>query len=93
MFRKGRWPHSERIYSDDESFFISVGKDGLIYHEGNRRMTITVEMGAKGFAVYEETIGRWDDDLEHSVDDHTKHQITRRIRQALESQGQSVLLI
>jgi hypothetical protein len=93
MFRKGRWLHGDRIYSDDEGFFISVGKDWLTYNEGKRRMTITVEMGAKGFAVYLETIGRWDDDLAHPVDDPTKDQIARNIKRALESQGQSVVLI
>jgi hypothetical protein len=93
MFRKGRWLHSDRIYSDDEGFFISVGRDWLTYNEGKRRMTITVEMGAKGFAVYLETIGRWDDDLAHPVDDQTKDQIAGKIKRTLESQGQSVVLI
>lgn len=93
MFRKGRWLHSDRIYSDDEGFFISVGRDWLTYSEGKRRMTITVEMGAKAFAVYLETIGRWDDDLAHPVDDQTKDQIAGKIKRALESQGQSVVLI
>ena len=93
MFRKGRWLHSDSIYSDDEGFFISVGRDWLTYNEGKRRMTITVEMGAKGFAVYLETIGRWDDDLAHPVDEQTKDQIAGKIKRALESQGQSVALI
>jgi hypothetical protein len=65
----------------------------LIYNEGKRTMTITVEMGAKGFAVYVETIGRCDDDLAHPVDEQTKEQITGKIKRALESQGQSVALI
>jgi hypothetical protein len=91
MFRKGRWTHSNRIYSD-EGFFIAVGRDTLIYYEGKRKMTITVEGGFKGFAVYLETIGRWDDDPTHPVDDEKKRQIADAIKRALESQGQSVVL-
>jgi hypothetical protein len=93
MFKRGHWPNSDRIYSEDGQFFVSVGKDWLVYHEGERKMTITVDMGAKSFAVYLDTIGRWDDDLEHSVDTEEKNRIASNIKHALESQGQTVVLL
>jgi hypothetical protein len=93
MFKRGHWPNRDRIYSEDGEFFISVGKDWLVYHEGKRKMTITVEAGAKSFAIYLETIGRWDDDLPHPVDAKEKDRIARNIKRALESQGELVVLV
>jgi hypothetical protein len=58
-FRKGRLWRSGRIYSD-QGFSVNLGaRDSIAYFEGNRKMTISV---LEGSGVYEETIGRWDDD-------------------------------
>jgi hypothetical protein len=91
MFRRG-CIRRERIYSD-EGFFVAVFRDQLIYYEGRRKMTITVEMGAHGFAVYSDTIGRWDDDPLSSVTAAERNRIEDNIKRAVESQGQSVLLL
>ena len=42
MFKRGWLLHRDRIYSS-EGFFVIAGKDWLVYSEGDRRMTITVE--------------------------------------------------
>jgi hypothetical protein len=92
MFKRGWLLHSDRIYSD-EGFLVIAGRDGLVYVEGDRRMTITVEMGTHGFAVYDETIGRWDDNPNNSVSDDERRRISDNVKRALESQGQSVIFI
>ena len=54
MFRRGRFWHCGRIYSD-EGFFVSTGgRDAIAYCEGGRKMTITVQ---EGNGIYEETLG------------------------------------
>lgn len=92
MFKRGRLLHRDRIYSS-EGFFVIAGKDWLVYCEGGRRMTITVEGGSHGFAIYDETIGRWDDSPMSSVSNDERKRIGGNVRRALESQGQSVIFI
>ncbi len=92
MFKRGWLLHSDRIYSD-EGFFVIPGKDWLVYSECGRRMTITVEMGSHGFAISDETIGRWDDSPMSSVSNDERKRIGDNVRRALESQGQLVIFI
>lgn len=92
MFRRNRLWHSDRIFSD-EGFFVLPGKDWLVYSERGRRMTITVDMGAHGFAIYRDTIGRWDDNPMTREDENERARIGENVRRALESQGQSVIFI
>jgi hypothetical protein len=92
MFRRGRLLHRDRIYSD-EGFFVIPGKDWLVYSEDGKRMTITVEMGRSGFAIYSETIGRWDDNPANSISNDERKRIVANVTRALESQGQSVIFI
>jgi len=56
-------------------------------------MTITVDMGSHGFAIYEDTIGRWDDSPMGSVSNEERKRIGGNVRRALESQGQAVIFI
>jgi hypothetical protein len=92
MFKRGRLFHDDRIYSD-EGFFVIPGKDWLVYSEGGRKMTITVAMGSHGFSIYDETIGRWDDNPMSSVSSDERKRIGSNVRRALESQGQTVSFI
>jgi hypothetical protein len=92
MFKRGRWFRSHIIYSD-EGFSVVIWKDGLLYREHERKMSVTSEWTLNGFAVSTITIGRWDDDLGNAVDEKEKHRIADNIRRALESQGYSVTLL
>jgi hypothetical protein len=90
MFRRGRFWRSGRIYSD-EGFFVSTGgRDAIVYHEGDRKMTITVN---EGNGVYEETIGRWDDNPTQKLGNEERKRIADNIRRAFESQGLPVLFL
>ncbi|MGD0182873.1 MAG: hypothetical protein ABSC15_23930 [Terriglobales bacterium] len=53
-------------------------------------MTITVQ---EGNGVYEETIGRWDDDPMQRLGDGDRKRIADNIRRAFESQGLSVYFL
>lgn len=84
-----KW-YGRGVIHSSEGYSIHPGRDRLVYREGKRSMSITVDMGPNAFDVFIESIGRWDDDLEHTVDETTKTEIIERIRKALESQRQSV---
>jgi hypothetical protein len=72
-------------------FFVSTGgRDAIVYHEGKRKMTITV---MEGNGVYEETIGRWDDDPMQRLGDEDRKRIADNIRRAFESQSLSVYFL
>jgi hypothetical protein len=92
MFRR-RWWNGD-LESSKENFSIrKVRRDSLVYQEGKRQMTVTIEMGSQGFAVFIDTIGRWDDDPMNLVDSVKKTEVADRIKRALESQGETVDLI
>jgi len=87
MFKRGRLWYRGNIYSD-EGFSVSTGgRDAIVYHEGGRKMTITVQ---EGNGVYEETIGRWDDNPLQRLSDDDRRRIADNIRRAFGSQGLSV---
>jgi len=67
-----------------------VEGDAIVYHEGKRKMTITV---MEGNGVYEETIGRWDDDPMQRLGDEDRKRIADNIRRAFESQSLSVYFL
>lgn len=80
----------ERQYSD-EGFSVSTGaRDAIVYREGNRKMTISV---LDGSGVYEETIGRWDDNPTQKIANEERMRIAENIRRAFESQGLSVYFV
>ena len=53
-------------------------------------MTVSVDMGVRGFTIFLTSIARWDDDPAKSVTPEKAQQIADNIRRALESQGQEV---
>jgi len=50
-------------------------------------MSVTVDAYANGYDVFVSSIGRWDDDPTHSVDEKQKLRIADNIKRAFESQG------
>jgi hypothetical protein len=87
-FRRS-WLKPGSILSD-EGFSILPKRDRLVYFEANRKMTVTVDMGVRGFTVFLGSIARWDGDPERTIPSEKKQQIADNIRRALESQGQTV---
>jgi hypothetical protein len=83
------WLKPGRILSDG-GFSILPKRDRLVYCEVNRTMTVTVDMGVKGFTVFLRSIGRWDDDPGRPIPSEKPQQIADTIRRALESQGQTL---
>ena len=63
------------------------GRDAIVYHEGSRKMTITVN---EGNSIYAKTIGRWDDNPTQRISDQERVRIADNIRRAFESQGWAV---
>jgi len=92
VFKKRRWFSGGRIDSD-EGFSVRLGRDAVAYWEGSRRMLITADVGAGKVYVFTETIGRWDDDSSHTVNDEERQRIADNLRRAFESQGFSVALL
>ena len=87
VFRRRKLCRSGRIYSD-EGFSVDIGgRDAIVYHEGSRKMTITVNEGS---GIYDETIGRWNDDPTQRISDCERARIANNIRRAFESQGLAV---
>ena len=93
MFRKRSWLHRGRIESDEGFAVVAIRRDTLVYSEGRRTMAITVDMRTDGFAVFLNSIGRWDDDPMHAVDEETRSKIADNVKRALVSQGQRVDLV
>jgi hypothetical protein len=91
MFRKIWWKPG--IIVSDEGFSILPKRDCLVYREGNRTVTVTVEMGVKQFTVFRDSVVRWDEDPEHPILAQKTEEIVSNIRRALESQGQHVDIV
>jgi hypothetical protein len=90
MFWRGKFWRRGRIYSD-EGYSVSTGaRDAIVYREGNRKMTISV---LEGNGVYEETIGRWDDNPTQRIALVDCTRIAENIRRAFESQGLPVYFV
>ena len=90
MFRRARFWRRGRIYSDEGFSVRTGGRDAISYHEGDRKMTITVVVG---YGIYEETIGRWDDNPLEKVGVEERKRIAVNIKRALESQGLPVYFV
>lgn len=86
MFRK--W--FARIVSD-EGFSVRVmGRSGLEYREGKRRMRIGSEMleGPTGLVIYATSIRSWEPPFEHeSIDDEKREAIIDNVRRAFRFDG------
>jgi len=90
-FTPGRWLRAGWIDSH-EGFSVKLGRDTLIYQEGRRRMAITVDSGGEAVVIFSKGLGRWNDDMEHSVGAEEKSRIEGNAKRALESQGYIVEL-
>jgi hypothetical protein len=88
MFRTS-WLRSGTILSD-EGFSVLPKRDRLVYREGERAMTVSVDMGVGVFTVFLASIARWHDDPERTITSEKAKEIADNIRRALESQGQKV---
>jgi hypothetical protein len=90
MFWRGKFWRRRRIYSDEGFSVSTAARDAIVYREGNRKMTISV---LEGNGVYEETIGRWDDNPTQRIANEERTRIAANIRCAFESQGLSVYFV
>jgi hypothetical protein len=90
MFRRGRFWHRGRIYSDEGFSVGTGGRDSIVYREADRKMTITV---VEGYGIYEETIGRWDDNPTEKIGGEERSRIATNLKRALESQGLPVYFV
>jgi hypothetical protein len=78
------------VILSDEGFSVLPKRDRLLYREGKRTMTVTVDMGVNGFTIFLASIARWDDNLGESITPEKAREIAGNIRRALESQEQKV---
>jgi len=78
------------VVLSDEGFSILPKRDRLLYREGDRTMTVSVDVGPRGFTVFLISIARWDDDPGATIAPEKAQEIADNIRRALESQGQEV---
>jgi hypothetical protein len=91
MFRKRRWyQRGSGGIDSDEGFSVFLGRDALLYKEGNRRMTINIDWGTAQIVVFRVSIGRWEDNPAKLVDDATRLRIENNVKRALEWMGWSV---
>lgn len=77
-------------YVPDAGYYIErAGRDGLRYHEGGRSVLIFAEMLVpKGFAIYTDSIKRWDPPDKSKISKQERKRIVENVRLALASQGQ-----
>lgn len=92
MFKNNKWFHRGRIESD-EGFAVAIGRSMVVYYESERRMAVTADVAAGQANIFEDTIGRWDDDLTNSVKPEEKERIAHNITRALEWRGLAVSLM
>lgn len=90
MFRR-RWFSGEII--SDEGFSVLPKRDQIVYRETGRTLTMTADMGVKGFTIFLDSIARWDDAPQTSISPHESGRIAEKVRRALKSQGQEVELL
>ena len=78
------------IESDTGYSVERLGRDGLRYHEGGRSVLIDVEMLAtKGFAIYADSIKKWDPPNKSRISNQERDRIVDNVRLALASQDES----
>lgn len=89
---KTRWYNRGKILSD-EGYSIECGQDWLVYQRGSKRMTVTVDLGAREINVFVGTANRWDNDPSTEIDDLTRARVLDDIKRALEWTGLSVRML
>jgi hypothetical protein len=91
MFRTRRWFERGRgRIESDEGFSIFISRDAIAYWEGRQKMMVTADLGAGQAVLFSASIGRWEGDLNHPVDDATRLRIENNIKRALEWSGWKV---
>ena len=89
-------PHPNLYESSDGFSVEALGKTGLRYREGKRKMFIDSEVvnGPGGMTVYRDSIGRWDAPHERDVvDEAERGRILNNIREAFRYQGFEIQVI
>ncbi len=85
------------LYESSDGFSVEVlGRTGLCYREGKRKMFVDSEVvtGPAGMAVYRDTIERWDAPHEADIVGHAeRQQILNNIRDAFRFQGFEIQVI
>lgn len=68
----------------DEGFSVrELGRDRLVYVEGGRRMSITIDNSLGEVVIFLDSVGRWNDDPGTGIDDETRSRVVENIRRAL----------
>jgi hypothetical protein len=79
------------IFESSDGFSVEVlGRTGLCYREGDRKMFVDSEvlMGPSGMAVYRTSIARWDAPHHNeSIEKVDRERILENIRDAFRFQG------
>ena len=78
------------LYESSDGFSVEVlGRTGLCYREGERKMFVDSEvlMGPEGMGVYSSSIKRWDAPHEGDVAEVERERILNNIREAFRFQG------
>ena len=83
MFKRGFFNRG-RIRSDEGFTITFVGRNRLVYAEGNRQVTIPGELLTDGFATDMKQINTWNDGTPFT--DIDRSEVCERVRRALESQ-------
>ena len=77
------------IIESDTGFSIErLPRAGLRYYEGGRSLLIDSEMLTKGFAIFTDSIKRWDPPDKSKISDQERRRILENVRLALASQGE-----
>jgi hypothetical protein len=90
MFKKSFL--SSWITETDEGFSVNYGRDVAIYREGNRRLTLSIDVGGKWATIFVGSGARWDDDPNNAIDAAAQMMIIERVKKALEWSGLQVSL-
>lgn len=77
------------IIESDTGFSVErLPRAGLRYYEGGRSLLIDSEMLTEGFAIFTDSIKRWDPPDESKVSEQERKRILENVRLALASQGE-----
>ncbi len=81
-------------YASENGFGLKVGRWDFVYTEGQKRLTLPVEMLGQGEFLWElarSSIKAWDSPLDgEGIDDETATRITERIVRFVELTGKRV---
>ena len=85
------------FYESSHGFSVEVlGRTGLTYREGERKMFVDSEvlLGPEGIGIYSSSIRRWDPPYENqAIDSAAKERIINNIRDVFRYQGFEIVVI